>query len=353
MDINEQDQEEGQEQNTEIISSNDSDDDNINEGEDINNNPMWNSDDPEGDDEYDGDAVGDVPAGLLRIARLELRGQRKTYIQKTWGYNWQTKKRDVPEELNIASKAIQNIKIAFRHLELFKKLMLCVPRPMKNTSLQRVESIVKSALTLEKDMTDGAQASFLAIKYFWFPENIEQIYFGAYSYIKQEKPLEVYVPQFILDNHICVVCQEQMIATTSAISKLCCPRHPVVLKRMCCSNPFLKVKCEGPSCQCKYPSICLSCVLSHILTNSINAGKSTVLCPTCKSEFCIYDIMECICLPYPSIVAANATNATTNEVDNSISSGNDALVQLLLRERDMLKDELAKLKEQTKQNLIN
>ena len=38
----------------------------------------------------------------------------------------------------------------------------------------------------------------------------------------------------------------------------------------------------------------LDCALDHVLKNCIHEGKSAVVCPLCRGEFCIYDIQEVV-----------------------------------------------------------
>lgn len=98
-------------------------------------------------------------------------------------------------------------------------------------------------------------------------------------------------------------------------------------------------------CSCANPSFCLDCVLSHIIKNGFDEGKSSVSCPTCRGEVCIYDIQE-VTLTVPS--AQSIQSAQSVKTINMMMDEVQVLKRKLEEERQYFEEEKTLWKLQNK-----
>ena len=112
-------------------------------------------------------------------------------------------------------------------------------------------------------------------KVFWFPENVQQLYMGAYQSVRFPPAVFNTKSEENLSSPLmCTICQEEIIGGDADELNV-----PLAFRRRCRMNPLLNKVCEGPGCTCTTPNLCLECGLKHLLENGIMEGKSSVYCP--------------------------------------------------------------------------
>lgn len=206
-----------------------------------------------------------------------LRGERETIFS----YNWQTKELTLPNQIKQASEAITKFIEICNDVESILDSFTFIPKNLKPEALSSLEESLQT-FDKNKRVTKAHLESFVsAIVLYWFPKTTEHLKLGAYKHVRQ--PTEkLFLPKEDFENLKCSVCCESMVTNNV----------PVCFRRRCNAIPVLKKKCDLQECKCKLPSICLMCCLSHLLQNCIHQRKSSVTCPACRGEFCIYDIQE-------------------------------------------------------------
>ena len=211
-------------------------------------------------------------------------------LAETWNYNWQTKELKIPPELTKAGEAVSFIEDGMKNLAVFYKLMSLVTTELKPTQLQEMELSVKSFFENYTQVRRKIETTVNALKLYWFPENGEQFELGGYKRVKQQ-PITKEI-DFKCEPR-CSICQELFNATNSL--------KPVIFKRRCKLIPMLRKCCDLEECSCLTPPLCLKCALDHFVRNGLHEGRSSVKCPNCRGEFCIYDFQEVDLVPDPRI----------------------------------------------------
>lgn len=209
---------------------------------------------------------------------------RRPEILETWTYNWQTKERSIPYPLLESAKAIESIKNAFGHLKLFRQHLSVVSPDLKPEEILSIEGTADNCLNSYRSIMTKLEENVNAVRLFWFPETVEQLKVGAYKNVRQPvEEIRICTEEILL---FCSICQEPLEK-----------RVPIVFKRRCVLNPLLQKCCDLEICTCSHPSLCLMCGLSHLLTNGIHEGRSSIKCPACRGEVCIYDFQEVKIVP--------------------------------------------------------
>ena len=205
---------------------------------------------------------------------------RNSSVLQDWDYHIFKKERELPEAMRDASRAIEDIRNMFEKIAEGAQLISKLRADLKPEGLQEIELALSNSLALEENILESLEIDVNTLKVFWVPETVEQLFLGAYQSVRHP-PIPCITPQLLPDT--CSICQEEFGKDMGA---------PVSLVRRCHLNPLLRLMCNDKRCECNTPSICLKCVLEHVLQNCILEGKSSVRCPLCRGEFCIYDIQE-------------------------------------------------------------
>jgi len=241
----------------------------------------YSSDDEDEDDEENFPEQRFVPPQLLEIVHQHTRTSEEMLhrpeVLENWLYNWQTKERKIPEALVSAGNAIKLIENAFHNLQEFHDNLRLVSPDLKPEGLLAVDKLAYRAIKSYSGIIRQLEEKINAIRLYWFPETVDQLKLGAYKSVRQ------FVQDYYIDDPsislTCSTCLEELT-------------QPVIFRRRCEMNPLLKRTCDLPPCECTLPTICLNCALDHILRNGIHEGKSSVRCPACRGEVCIYDVQE-------------------------------------------------------------
>lgn len=213
-------------------------------------------------------------------------------VLETWLYNWQTKERKIPQAMVVAGEAIKHIEKAFQHLKDFHAKLLLVSSDLQPSSLVAVDKLATKAIRTHSGIIRELEEKINAIRLYWFPETVEQFKVGAYKSVRQYVQ-EMHIEQDDIDILVCSTCLESMSARTDGHeNNEGTEIIPIVFRRRCQINPLLARKCDLQNCRCTLPSICLDCALDHLLRNGLHEGKSSVRCPACRGEVCIYDVQE-------------------------------------------------------------
>lgn len=253
----------------------------------------------------EGPGGGLIHPGLLEmIHRHQDRGEMlhrtaRPEVLETWLYNWQTKERKIPEALVVADKAIKHIEKAFQHLKDFHANLYLVSADLQPSSLIAVDKLAYKAILSYSGIIRELEEKINAIRLFWFPETVEQFKVGAYKSVRQYVQ-DMLIDQIDMDILVCSTCLEPMRTSfRSGVQSFDDHEElndaeiiPVVFRRRCQINPLLLRQCDLQPCRCILPSICLNCALDHLLKNGLHEGKTSVRCPACRGEVCIYDIQE-------------------------------------------------------------
>lgn len=196
-----------------------------------------------------------------------------------------------------AGKSITEIDKSFVSLNDFFGIIKEVPDELKPDDLMLLQTSILKGINNYEKIKRRLEAKVNAVRLYWFPETVRQLELGAYKSVRYP-PIEWKVSP-LAESMACSICSEPFtvpatlsplnLASLAAVGAIV---TPVVLTRRCTMNPFLNHVCDLSTCQCAYPSFCLTCVLQHLLKNCIHEGKSAVACPNCRGEFCIYDIQE-------------------------------------------------------------
>lgn len=231
--------------------------------------------------------------------QVEREQRRQSSSFESWNYNVFTKERTLPPAMLEASSAVKSLSETFDALVEARVALDSIPKalrfdpvitdnvPVNNPAhghsamIEKIDGWIEAREQHMQEM----EVRLNALKLFWFPENVEQLFAGAYQSVR-------YPPQPIVpfaEDYACYICQEGFHLSGQNESDL---SRPVTLTRRCHLNPLLKLPCEGHHCKCKHPPMCLRCALTHLLENCIFEGKSSVPCPGCRGEFCIYDLCE-------------------------------------------------------------
>jgi hypothetical protein len=200
-------------------------------------------------------------------------------VLENWSYNWQTKERKIPEAMVRVSRAGESIQNACHHLRQFHLLISSVSPDLMPEQLKDVDKLVLPVLRSYTRIIGELEEKIGAVCLYWFPETVNHLMLGGYKTIRQ--PPEVFSAED--GGGTCVGCLEPFDSVSHV---------PVIFKRRCHLNPLLTLQCNLRPCQCLKPCICLTCALEHVLRNCIHQGKSSVYCPSCRGEICIYDIQE-------------------------------------------------------------
>jgi hypothetical protein len=205
--------------------------------------------------------------------------------QVNWKYNWQTKERTLPDPLKEASKATNTIQQSLVHLEKAAASLKSVPKNLKPPVLLDFQRILHHFLD-NKDLTSRQLEGIVnALRFYWFPESVDHMRKGCYKSVRNPIAEKLHITREEADQLHCVTCMEHMDGVKVI---------PVMFRRRCEAIPFLRLKCDQQHCLCRLPSICLSCSLEHIMKNGFRERKSSVTCPSCRGELCIYDIQEIV-----------------------------------------------------------
>jgi hypothetical protein len=243
-----------------------------------------------------------------RTGRTREETRNTSEVLQTWLYNWQTKERHIPEAMVESAKAIQLIESAFQHLNTFHDNFNRASRDLQPDAMLALDKLAFKIIKSHSEIIRELEEKINAIRLYWFPETVEHFKLGAYKSVRQ------FVQDLIIDaddlkNLVCSTCLEPMAAVHGAETLSTATRNsgghverppvdplmdivPVIFKRRCEFNPLLQRRCDLAPCRCVLPSICLNCALDHILKNGIHEGKSSVRCPACRGEVCIYDVQE-------------------------------------------------------------
>jgi len=298
-----------------------------------------------------------VEPQLLRMVHERTRNQsdemlHRPEVLENWLYNWQTKERKIPQDLVMAANAIKFIENAFQHLKEFHNDLHRVSTDLQPGGLLAVDKLADKAIRTYSGIIRELEEKINAIRLYWFPETVEQFMLGAYKSVRQ------YVQDLIIhpdDNQtlVCSTCLDSMASSNivdnvdnSGVGNI---KVPVVFRRRCQINPLLHRRCDTAPCECVLPSICLDCALDHLLKNGLHEGKSSVRCPACRGEVCIYDVQEIHLIVKNDAISPTAQTATTTKlITMSVEeAGNlEKLNQLekqlreeIAREREMLERE--------------
>uniref|UniRef100_A0A6C0BMC8 Uncharacterized protein n=1 Tax=viral metagenome TaxID=1070528 RepID=A0A6C0BMC8_9ZZZZ len=227
---------------------------------------------------------------LLQLVHQHTRHSREMAVRRadvleSWRYNWQTKERKIPSAMVMAGKAIEQIEAAFEHLKQFHQALATVSPDLKPDELRGVDRLANETLRSYSGIIRDLEEKINALRLYWFPETVKQLKLGAYKAVRQ--PLEEWRGHHHVDAaDQCLRCSMCFEAFDDNQVK------PIIFKRRCTLNPLLSRTCDQPACQCAQPTNCLDCALDHLLKNGIHEGKSSVRCPACRGEVCIYDIQE-------------------------------------------------------------
>ena len=115
----------------------------------------------------------------------------------------------------------------------------------------------------------------------------------------------------------------------------------MIFKRRCTLIPLLRRCCDLPPCVCTNPPLCLHCALNHILKNGIHEGKSSVKCPNCRGELCIYDVQEVNLVKHDdcSLEEVRRERDILEKLRQTLEAEKEALLrdrEMILRERETL-----------------
>lgn len=193
-------------------------------------------------------------------------------------YNIFTHEHAFPIAMAEALSSTRLLSTAFKHLTQARAHLDAIPGGLKTTTTQQVEKSVRLCLQHDHVITQDLHSEIDKVKELWLPTTVDQLYEGAYQAVRfAPKKLE-------MDPHdTCVVCQEEFSSDL---------RKPVQFFRRCTRNPLLRLACDQDECSCSRPTMCLGCCLDHVLKNCILERRSSVRCPSCRGEFCLYDIQE-------------------------------------------------------------
>lgn len=220
---------------------------------------------------------------LLNLATRHLHSPEESSGPMSWKYNWQTKERMLPEPLKEASKATTLVEKCLENLIETVDILKKIPNELKPPTLLDVQRILVHFLDNKEMMSRQLEGIVNALRFYWFPESVDHMKKGAYKTVRLPTKEKLQISEAQATQLHCVLCTEHMDGQKVI---------PVLLRRRCEAIPFLKLKCDGHHCSCRLPSVCLNCTLEHVLKNGFRERKSSVFCPTCRGEFCIYDIQE-------------------------------------------------------------
>jgi len=224
---------------------------------------------------------------LLQLVHQHTRNshemnERRAEVLDNWRYNWQTKERKIPEAMVLAGGAIEQIEAAFQHLKQFHQDLATISEDLKPDQLRTLDRLAYQTLRSYSGIIRELEEKVNALRLYWFPETVPQLKMGAYKSVRQ--PVEDWVIRNSDETEMmCSMCFEPFSHDVVV---------PVIFKRRCNLNPLLPRVCDLAPCQCSRPANCLNCSLDHLLKNGIHEGKSSVRCPACRGEVCIYDIQE-------------------------------------------------------------
>lgn len=262
-----------------------------------------------GDDAADAWIIYDIPMSLRELVethhapppRPEAAETEPSLEFQNWLYNWQTKERKVPEVMHLASKQLKTIEACFDHLGAFLKSYNTLSHDFRPEKLEQSHQVILDTFRSHGDVMYQLVTKINTLQLFWFPQNVDQLRLGAYRSIRQ--PIQPFhgPPDELL---VCSMCLEVMSDGKAETTET---GRPVIFQRRCTLNPFLKRRCDLTPCRCTRPPACLQCTLDHVLRNGIHAARSSVQCPMCRGEICIYDIQE-VYLPSPPPPSSTAVS---------------------------------------------
>jgi hypothetical protein len=225
---------------------------------------------------------------LVSMVRDRFNTQNRETLNDNWSYNIFTKERTIPADLVQASQMIDQVEVAFHELVNSHYLISKISKKMKSSEFQLLQAQMEASIRMQPEIEKSLQIQINALKVFWLPENVEELFLGAYQKVRYPpiplSPTTLHnIPLSLIS--LCSICQEVFSFDDEK-------RAPVSFTRRCTHNPLLRLQCDQEPCTCVNVNICLGCALSHLHQNGILEGKSSVQCPTCRGEFCIYDIEE-------------------------------------------------------------
>lgn len=227
-----------------------------------------------------GQDLVDIVEQAQAIVDVDEAAAPRPEILDSWMYNWQTKERVVPKAMLHAGKCVTHVEEGFQNLQHFCTSMEMIPKSLKTPTMTQIEASVKGAVKQYDTILKQLEVKINALRLYWFPETVQHLILGAYKSVQQ--PVFEWSDNTYAHGMSCSICQDEYSSTLK----------PVAIIRRCVINPLLEKCCTLEKCQCVHPPLCLNCALDLILRNCIHEGKSSVKCPMCRGEFCIYDIQE-------------------------------------------------------------
>ncbi len=227
------------------------------------------------EDDFEDDRDFQIIEPLVSMVQERMNAQHRE--TKNWDYNIFTKERLIPSDLVGAARVIDDVEQAFDELSASHFLIAKITKNLKTPELHHLQAQMESSLRMQPEIQKSLEVQINALKVFWLPETLEEFFLGAYQKVRYPK-----IPGLAT---LCSICQESFSLADEK-------RTPVTFVRRCTYNPLLRLHCDQDPCTCVDINICLGCALSHLHKNGILEGKSSVHCPSCRGEFCIYDLQE-------------------------------------------------------------